>query len=93
MPKASPAQQVAPDATLVAPQATDDSSVATVNDDSNTPSTAADDDNIEKEWVDKAKSIIAETKSDPYLQEEKVSKLQADYLEKRYNKKVKLSGD
>lgn len=53
------------------------------------PLYAADDDLIEKEWVDKAKKIIAETKHDPYLQEQEVSKLQADYLQKRYGKNVK----
>ena len=30
------------------------------------PALAGDDDVIEKEWVDKAKQIIAETKDDPY---------------------------
>lgn len=58
---------------------------------SGTPMLAADDDLIEKEWVDKAKKIIAETKHDPYLQEQEVSKLQADYLQKRYGKTVKQS--
>lgn len=57
------------------------------------PVVAADDDLIEKEWVDKAKKVIAETKHDPYLQEQAVSKLQADYLQKRYNKTVKVPGE
>lgn len=39
---------------------------------------------IEKAWVQKAKSIVGETKSDPYQQEEKVSKLQTDYQLKRF---------
>lgn len=55
-----------------------------------TPVVAADEDLIEKEWVEKAKKVIAETKHDPYLQEQAVSKLQADYLQKRYNKTVKV---
>lgn len=55
-----------------------------------TPATAADEDVIEKEWVEKAKKVIAETKHDPYLQEQAVSRLQADYLQKRYGKTVKL---
>ena len=75
------------------PQPASDDVVVKPVSDNTTPSVAADDDNIEKEWVTKAKSIVTETKSDPYLQEEKVSKLQADYLQKRYNKKVKLSSD
>jgi hypothetical protein len=56
-----------------------------------TPLTASDEDLIEKEWVDKAKKIVAQTKDDPYAQEKEVSKLQADYLKKRYGKEIKLS--
>jgi hypothetical protein len=57
------------------------------------PSLAADDDLIEKEWVEKAKKVIAETRHDPHLQEQAVSRLQADYLQKRYNKTVKVPTD
>lgn len=52
------------------------------------PVIANDDDLIEKEWVDKAKKIIAETKDDPYKREREVSRLQADYLRKRYGKEL-----
>lgn len=55
-----------------------------------TPLTAADEDLIEMEWVHKAKKIVSETKTDPYLQEREVSKLQASYLHKRYGKEVKV---
>lgn len=58
-----------------------------------TPLAAKDDDLIEQEWVQKAKKIVAATKDDPYRQEQEVSKLQADYLQKRYGKEVKLSGE
>lgn len=58
---------------------------------SDDPIIADDVDVIEKEWVDKAKKIVNATKEDPYQQEKEVSKLQADYLMKRYNKQVKLS--
>lgn len=61
-------------------------------DDTN-PALAADEDLIEKEWVEKAKKVIAETKHDPHLQEQAVSRLQADYLQKRYGKVVKLPND
>lgn len=57
------------------------------------PQVASDDDVIEKEWVDKAKQIVSQTKDDPYIQEKEVSRLQADYLKKRYGKELKLSGD
>lgn len=55
------------------------------------PTIAADDDLIEKEWVDRAKKIILETKDDPYRREQEVSKLQADYLRKRYGKELGVS--
>lgn len=55
------------------------------------PVVAADDDLIEKEWVDKAKKIIAETRDDPYKREREVSRLQADYLQKRYGRDVGVS--
>lgn len=48
------------------------------------PPVADDVDVIEKVWVQKAKSIVDETKSDPYRQEEKVSELQTDYQLKRF---------
>ena len=57
------------------------------------PVTANDDDLIEKEWVEKAKKIVASTKNDPYRQEQEVSKLQADYLQKRYGKEIKLPSE
>lgn len=58
---------------------------------SDTPLVASDDDLIEKEWVDKAKKIITETKDDPHRREQEVSKLQADYLKKRYGKELGAS--
>jgi hypothetical protein len=69
--------------------------VTPVADDTNTqasdngmPLVAHDDDLIEKEWVDKAKKIIVQTKDDPYAREREVGKLQADYLRKRYGKEL-----
>lgn len=52
------------------------------------PVVAGDDDLIEKEWVDKAKKIIADTKDDPYRREREVNRLQVDYLRKRYGKEL-----
>lgn len=54
----------------------------------NVPATAADDDLIEKEWVDKAKKIIADTADDPHRREEAISQLQREYLRKRYGKEL-----
>ena len=56
-----------------------------------TPAVAADEDVIEKEWVDKAKKIILETKDDPFGRSARVNELQRDYLQKRYNKNLGAS--
>jgi hypothetical protein len=55
------------------------------------PDTAEEVDVIEKEWVDKAKAIVEQTKEDPYLQKRQVSALKADYLKKRYGKDVRVN--
>ena len=52
------------------------------------PLVANDDDLIEKEWVDKAKKIVSETKDDPYQREESINKLQSDYQKKRYGREL-----
>lgn len=76
-----------------APQPLPDQPMGQVVDQSagSTPLIADDVDVIEKEWVEKAKKIVDSTKSDPHQLEKEVSKLQADYLMKRYNKKLKVS--
>ena len=83
-------QPIAPPTTLppVAPTApvTSDNSTLPAADDSGTPLIAADEDLIEKEWVDKLKSIISLTKDDPYERAKVIAQLQADYLRKRYNR-------
>ncbi len=68
---------------------TSDDSIISASDNSS-PQLADDVDVIEKEWVNKAKKIVNETKDDPYKQEKEVSKLQADYLLKRYGKQLKV---
>lgn len=65
---------------LPLPASSDDS------DNNAAPLVAADEDLIEKEWVDKAKKIIAETKDDPHRREAEVSKLQIEYVRKRYGR-------
>jgi hypothetical protein len=69
----------------------DDATSAPVTDD--TPTTAGDDDLIEKEWVDKAKKILAETRDDPYRREQEVGKLQIEYIRKRYGREIGSVGD
>lgn len=56
-----------------------------------TPGIADDADLIEKEWVEKAKSIVAQTKNDPRQQNFEMSKIKAEYMKQRYNKDLKLS--
>ncbi len=57
------------------------------------PSVASDDDVIEKEWINMAKKVLSLTKGDPFQKGHQISKLQADYLEKRYGKQVKVPED
>ena len=49
---------------------------------------AEDADLIEKEWVQKAKYIVAQTHGDPYRQNKEINKIKADYIKKRYNKDI-----
>jgi hypothetical protein len=89
MPGAEAPQLVLPPPVVIPTQpvpAADDTTPQATSDDA--PLVANDDDLIEKEWVDKAKKIISETKDDPYRREKEVSRLQADYLQKRYGKEL-----
>lgn len=52
------------------------------------PINANDDDMIEKEWVNRAKQILTQTKDDPYAREKAIGELQRDYLMKRYGKQL-----
>lgn len=49
-----------------------------------------DGDLIEKEWVSRAKHIVATNRNDPYKQSEQLAALRADYMKKRYGKTIKL---
>lgn len=53
-----------------------------------TPLVAADEDLIEKEWVERAKDIIQNTKDDPHARNAQVSELQRGYLEKRFGRVI-----
>lgn len=71
------------------PVVTDASSSA--QDDTTTvagPATAADEDVIEKEWIDKSKEIVLSTQGDPHARTDKVNQLQRDYIQKRYGKVI-----
>lgn len=60
---------------------------------SDLPVAANDEDLIEKEWVDKLKSVISDTKNDPYRREQEVARVQKDYLKKRYGKDLGVTQD
>ena len=57
------------------------------------PTVAADDDLIEKDWVDKAKKIISDTKDNPHQQEKEISELQVKYLKDRFKIEIGNSGN
>lgn len=61
--------------------------------DTTTPLIADDTDLIEKEWVEKAKQLVDQTKDDPYKQNKEINKFKATYIKKRYNKDIQLSKD
>ncbi|HVX23813.1 MAG TPA: hypothetical protein VG992_00505 [Candidatus Saccharimonadales bacterium] len=52
----------------------------------------ADDSSVnEKIWVAKAKEIVERTKEDPTQQSKELGVFKADYLQKRYNKVIKVN--
>jgi hypothetical protein len=87
----SPVSGVPTQAPMVDPAASapTDDPVATAAAHAAIPAIADDVDLIEKEWVEKAKQIVEQTKDDPYRQNEAMSKMKLDYLKKRYNREVK----
>lgn len=73
--------------------AADQTAVAMSHDDSTSAAIprhdAKDTDRIEKVWVDKAKSVVAQTRDDPHAQKHEMSKVKAEYIQKRFNKTIK----
>ncbi len=57
-------------------------------DSSGLPQIADDTDLIEKEWVEKAKQIVAKTKDDPKRQSEELDKMKTGYIKKRFNREL-----
>lgn len=50
-----------------------------------------DKDLIEKEWVDRAKAIVERNRDDPYRQAKELTVVKAEYVQKHYNKTIKLN--
>lgn len=93
----APIQQTSQAALPIAQQQVADSgqfSSASINIQAQTntgPTLIADDaDLIEKEWVLRAKAIVAQTAHDPNLQTKEMGKVKAEYLKTRYNKVLKV---
>lgn len=55
------------------------------------PAIADDVDLIEKEWVNKISETIQKTKGDPYERARQLALLKSEYLQKRYQKTIKLT--
>ena len=81
-------QVVVPIPAALPMQPSDDAAATSGSATDDLPTVANDDELIEKEWVNKAKKVIAETKDDPYRREQEVTKLQIDYLAKRYGREL-----
>lgn len=43
---------------------------------------------LDQEWVNKAKDVIAKTKTDPFTQSNEIHKIRADYLKARFGKEL-----
>lgn len=76
---------VVPIVSLPTPLAADGSATVMAQS-SGSPLVAKDDDLIEKEWVEKAKKIVAQTRDDPHKREEEATGLKVDYLKKRFGR-------
>jgi hypothetical protein len=50
-------------------------------------------DELDKEWINKAKLIVEQTKHDPFTQSREIGRVKADYLKIRFNKHIKLGPD
>jgi hypothetical protein len=88
-PAGAPAGFTPPPMPVIDPVVTQGATSNNSADDTN-PVAAADEDLIEKEWVEKAKRVVKETHNDPHAQDMAIGRLQADYLKKRYGKIIAL---
>ncbi len=90
-PSSKPGQQALP---AVQPPAQPVSIQVTTDDDQPAQKPSLTDNQIkethlaEKEWVSRAKKIIAETKDDPHKQKTEISKVKAEYIKKRFSKTI-----
>lgn len=57
------------------------------------PVTAQDLDVMEKEWVNRAKQVVNATRDNPRQQNIELAKVKADYLQKRFQKTLKIDDE
>lgn len=72
------------DAPLIAIPGADDGHAQPISD-----HPAKESERIEPVWINKAKEIIAQTHDDPYLRKDEMSRVKAEYIQKRFNKQIK----
>lgn len=48
---------------------------------------------LDKEWVDMARRVIDQTKTDPHTQSIELAKVRAEYMRIRFDKHIKVSED
>lgn len=86
-PKSTPIPAISVQATTtpIASNPTADGSDLTIS-----TSTSADADVIEKVWVDKAKKVIEETRTNPGEQVKILNNVKAEYQKKRFNRDFKI---
>ncbi len=48
---------------------------------------------LDQDWINKAKDIVEQTKSDPFTEAKELEKIRAGYLKVRYNKELNVSED
>lgn len=84
-PPAPPASVPLPQDSATA-QAVATATAAAANDDNDNP-------NVDLEWINKAKNIVDQTRSDPHQQSNELSKFKADYLKIRHNVTIKVTED
>lgn len=53
---------------------------------------AASDEELDQEWVNKAKEVVEQTKGDPFAQSNALNKIKAEYLKARFNKDFNVGG-
>jgi len=52
---------------------------------------ALSDEEIDQVWVNKAKDIVEQTKTDPFTQSNEINKIKAEYLKIRFNKDLHIN--